>query len=347
VFQISLIKRLFRRHSKEEKTDSTPPKQELITFIGEAYAGKTTILHRLRTGEFYSSTVRTMGLNVDSFEYRNVQFQAFDLGGQESFHMIWGDYLRLSSAVVFVIDCSSPQSFASSKASLYNAMPNIPENAVLLIVANKADISGVNPYVTLLKNFDLYDIQQKGGFRAINIFHMSAKTGTNFYQAFDWLIETLTGEIILPNVHIHNVCIYQTDSGLLVGSSSSLAQSQSQSQYDPALLTSMFSAVNTFAEASMGAGVREILMKRSHTAGLDEISDNYKLVRVEESDFSVILIVDESDSMRKSVKIGKDLLVWTRIRIPETVKLIELIDGEEIQTYLSMKFPEDLIMANA
>lgn len=285
-----------------------------------------------------------MGLNVDSFEYRNVQFQAFDLGGQESFHMIWGDYLKLSSAVVFVIDCSNPQSFASSKASLYNAMPSIPENAVLLIVANKADISGVNPYVTLLKNFDLYDIHQKGGFRAINIFHMSAKTGSNFYQAFDWLIETLTGEIILPNIHIHNICIYQTDSGLLVGSSSA---TQGQSHYDPALLTGMFSAVNTFAEASMGAGVREILMKRSKTAASDEVSDNYKLVRVEESDFSVILIVNESDSMRKSVKIGKDLLVWTRIKIPETVQLIEQIDEEEIQTYLSLKFPEDHIMINA
>ena len=344
MFEISLLKRLFRRHSKEEKTSTPPSKQELITFIGEAYAGKTTILHRLRTGEYYGSTVRTMGLNVDSFEYRNVQFQAFDLGGQESFHMIWGDYLRLSTAVVFVIDCSNPLSFPSSKAALYNAMTSIPENAVLLIVANKADISGVDPYVTLLKHFDLYDIQQKGNFRAINIFHMSAKTGSNFYQAFDWLIETLTGEIILPNIHIHNVCIYQTDSGLLIGSSS---PTPGQSHYDPALLTSMFSAVNTFAEASMGAGVREILMKRSKTAGTDEVSDNYKLVRVEETDFSVILIVNESDSMRKSVKIGKDLLIWTRIKIPEKEKLIEQIDGEEIQNYLATKFPEDLVMANA
>lgn len=283
-----------------------------------------------------------MGLNVDSFEYRNVQFQAFDLGGQESFHMIWGDYLRLSNAVVFVVDCANPNTFASSKAALYNAMPNIPENAVLLIAANKADISGIDPYVTLLKHFDLYDIQQNGNFRAINIFHMSAKSGVNFYQAFDWLIETLTGEIILPNINIHNICIYQTDSGLLIGSSS---PTQGQSYYDPALLTSMFSAVNTFAEASMGAGVREILMKRSQTAGLDEISDNYKLVRVEESDFSVILIVNESDSMRKSVSIGKDLLIWTRLKIPDPNTLFDQIDGTEIQNYLETKFPEDMAKA--
>ncbi|MHA2227029.1 MAG: ADP-ribosylation factor-like protein [Candidatus Hodarchaeales archaeon] len=336
-----MIKRLLKRHKKEDKkpTESSQEETQLITFIGEAFAGKTTILHRLRTGEFYASSTRTLGLNVDAFEYRGVKFQAFDLGGQDSFHMIWGDYLRLSSAVVFVIDCSNPENFQSSKAALYNALPNIPSNAILLIAANKADISGVNPYVALLKNFDLYDIQQKGQFRAINIFHMSAKSGSNFYQAFDWLIETLTGEIILPNVNIHNICIYQTDTGLLIGSS---AQTQGQSHYDPVLLTGMFSAVNTFAEASMGAGVREILMKRSE--GQSEVSENYKLVRVEESDISVILIVDETNSMRRSVQIGKDLLLWTRLRIPDIEKasLIEQIDEQEIISYLTMKYPDDI-----
>ncbi|MFX0182778.1 MAG: ADP-ribosylation factor-like protein, partial [Candidatus Hodarchaeota archaeon] len=187
---MSLLRRLFGRHRKEKDSPQTQQiyEKQLITFIGEAFAGKTTILYRLRTGEYYSDSTRTMGLNVDSFEYRNVEFHAFDLGGQESFRIIWGDYLRLSQAVVFVIDCANPDSFESSKEALYNALPHIPRNSVLLIAANKADVSGVNPYVTLLKHFDLYDIQQKGEFRAVNIFHMSAKTGVNFYQAFDWLI---------------------------------------------------------------------------------------------------------------------------------------------------------------
>jgi GTPase SAR1 family protein len=273
-----------------------------------------------------------LGLNVDSFEYHNVKFQAFDLGGQESFHMIWGDYLKLSSAVVFVIDCSNPNSFQSSKATLYNAMPSIPSNAVLLIIANKADVSGVDPYVTLLKHFDLFNIQQKGNFRAINIFHMSTKTGTNFYQAFDWSIETLTGEIILPSINIHNICIYQTNSGLLVASS---ASTQGQTLYDPALLTSIFFVAASFAEASMGAWVREILMKRSKD--ISEVSDNYKLVRVEETDFSVILIVYETDSMRRSVQIGKELLIWTRLKIPETTTLIEKIDGDYFPFYGSVE----------
>ena len=165
---------------------------------------------------------------------------------------------------------------------------------------------------------------------------MSAKSGVNFYQAFDWLIETLTGEVILPKINIHNVCIYKTESGLLVGTSAK----EEEVTYDPSMLTSMFTAVNTFAQASLGAGVREILMKRT---GASELDENYKLVRVEEFDFSVILIVDESDSMRKSLTIGKDLLNWTRVQrssVDEATAL-ETIDETEIQIYLKLKFPDD------
>jgi small GTP-binding protein len=335
---MSLLRRLFRRSEKktgEIKLTKTSEITKLVTFIGLGFAGKTTMLQRLRTGEFHGQTARTMGLNVDHFTYRDVKFQAFDLGGQESFHMIWGDYLQLASAVVFVVDCSNPESFEDSKAALYKAFPDIKPNGILMLAANKADLSGVDPYVLLLQHFDLYEIQQLGKFKSVNIFHMSAKSGVNFYQAFDWLIETLTGEIILPQIKVHNVCIYRTDSGLLVGSS----RREDEVSYDPSMLTSMFTAVNTFAQASLGAGVREILMKRT---GDSEIDENYKLVRVEESDYSVILIVDESDSMRKSLKIGKDLLNWTRIQRSSGDYLeIETIDEAEIQIYLKLKYPDD------
>ena len=336
---MSLLRRLFRRSAKETRKGQLPKEEEitkLVTFIGLGFAGKTTILQRLRTGEFHGHATRTMGLNVDHFTYRDIKFQCFDLGGQESFHMIWGDYLQLASAVVFVVDCSNPESFEDSKKALYNALPDIKPNGILLLAANKADISGVDPYVLLLQHFDLYEIQQKGQFRAVNIFHMSAKSGVNFYQAFDWLIETLTGEVILPQIKVHNVCIYQTESGLLVGTSAV----EDEISYDPSMLTSMFSAVNTFAQASLGAGVREILMKRTGDSDF-EVDENYKLVRVEDSDYSVILIVNESDSMRKSILIGKDLLNWTRVQRQATTLDIETIDEAEIQIYLKLKYPDD------
>lgn len=343
--KISLLKKFFNRYKKKKEILSLWQKEELITFIGLSFAGKSTILHRLRANNFLNDSFRTLGINIDTFTYHGIKFQAFDLGGQPPFQVIWKKYLQLSSTVVFVVDCSEPEEFKESKDVFYNALPYISPNSVLLIVANKADLSGPDPYILLLKEFNLYNIQQIGRFRAINMFHMSAKTGSNFYQAFDWLIETLTREIILPNITIYHAYIYQTESGILVGCTApNQEQTQSNPNYDPVLLTSMFSVVNTFAQASMGAEVMEVLMKRSKNAA-NEISGNYKMVRIEESDFSVILIVNESDSIRMSFRIGKDLLLWTRLKVPNKT-LIQRIDEIEIQTYLKLKFPNEILKAS-
>jgi hypothetical protein len=45
--------------------------------------------------------------------------------------------------------------------------------------------------------------------------------------------------------------------------------------------------------------------------------------------------------MRKSIKIGKDLLNWTRIQRDVEADFQELIDETEIQIYLKLKYPDD------
>ncbi|MHA2231539.1 MAG: ADP-ribosylation factor-like protein, partial [Candidatus Hodarchaeales archaeon] len=53
-----------------------------IAFVGLHAAGKTSTLRRLVHGEFTPPRGPTMGFNVDSFSYRGISVQAFDLGGQ-------------------------------------------------------------------------------------------------------------------------------------------------------------------------------------------------------------------------------------------------------------------------
>ena len=44
--------------------------------------------------------------------------------------------------------------------------------------------------------------------------------------------------------------------------------------------------------------------------------------------------------------IGKNLLLWTRMHVPDSDIYTDQIDEEEIQTFLKMKFPEDFIKAS-
>ena len=179
---MGLFSKLFRRQKKLLEGN--------VAFIGLSFAGKTTILNRLRTQEFEEETLRTMGLNVDSFKYKGVAFSAFDLGGQASFRMIWEPYLKWAFAVVYVID-SSANNFDESAQVLHQALQHIPENATLLLLANKSDLAKENVLGEIIEAFKFKKMQETAGLTRINLFFISAKTGDQFSQAFDWLARSV------------------------------------------------------------------------------------------------------------------------------------------------------------
>jgi len=67
---ISRIRRLFTRTANMR-----------ILMNGLDAAGKTTILYKLKLGEVVT-TIPTIGFNVESVEYRNVNFTVWDVGGE-------------------------------------------------------------------------------------------------------------------------------------------------------------------------------------------------------------------------------------------------------------------------
>ncbi|KAI3708006.1 hypothetical protein L2E82_36997 [Cichorium intybus] len=48
-------------------------------------SGKSTILYKLKLGEFIVTTP-TIGFNVEAIEYKNVRFNVWDLGGHDKAH---------------------------------------------------------------------------------------------------------------------------------------------------------------------------------------------------------------------------------------------------------------------
>ena len=51
-----------------------------ILLIGLDSAGKTSILYKLKLGENIN-TVPTIGFNVETVEYKNINFTIWDIGG--------------------------------------------------------------------------------------------------------------------------------------------------------------------------------------------------------------------------------------------------------------------------
>lgn len=62
-----------------------------MLIIGIQNAGKTSLLYRLSINESVVTTP-TIGSNVEEIKFNNLNFQAFDLGGQENMRSLWDAY---------------------------------------------------------------------------------------------------------------------------------------------------------------------------------------------------------------------------------------------------------------
>ncbi|KAJ4623479.1 Arf GTPase arl1 [Exophiala dermatitidis] len=110
-----------------------------ILILGLDNAGKTTLLYRLKIGEVVT-TIPTIGFNVESVQYGNLNFDVWDLGGQTSIRPYWRSYYANTAAVIFVIDSTDIERLEIAADEL-RSMLNEDElkDAALLVFANKQD----------------------------------------------------------------------------------------------------------------------------------------------------------------------------------------------------------------
>ncbi|WUR04218.1 ADP-ribosylation factor [Vairimorpha necatrix] len=123
--------------SKLKKMFSTG-KRHSITMIGLDGAGKTTLLYFMKTGDI-QHTVPTIGFNCETLEIEDLTFQVWDIGGQEVFIKFWHNYIKTSSAIVYLVDIADQQRFNKSSDALWTILKEVPTHKPLLILANKVD----------------------------------------------------------------------------------------------------------------------------------------------------------------------------------------------------------------
>merc|ERR1711877_95873 len=116
-------------------------KQEMgILMVGLDAAGKTTILYKLKLGEVVT-TIPTIGFNVESVEYKNINFTVWDIGGQDKIRKLWRYYYNNTQGLIFVIDSSDRDRIEDAREELTRMMKEDEmHDAALLVFANKQDL---------------------------------------------------------------------------------------------------------------------------------------------------------------------------------------------------------------
>ena len=98
------------------------------------------VAYLARLGEIVT-TIPTIGFNVETVEYKNIQFTVWDVGGQDKIRPLWRHYFQNTQGIIFVVDSNDRDRVVEAREELQR-MLNEDElrDALLLVFANKQDL---------------------------------------------------------------------------------------------------------------------------------------------------------------------------------------------------------------
>jgi len=161
-----------------------------VLMLGLDSAGKTTMLHKLKTGETIS-TIPTIGFNVDTIKYKNIKFTVWDVGGQGKIRSLWRHYYSNAEALVFVVDSTDRDRIEETEQELQRLLnENNLRNTVLLILANKQDLPSAMAPSEIADQLGLCRMIGKKW----HIQSTSAIDGTGLREAMKWLSKAISSE---------------------------------------------------------------------------------------------------------------------------------------------------------
>lgn len=118
--------------------------------VGLDAAGKTTILYKMKLGEVVT-TMPTIGFNVESVAYNNLNLTVWDIGGQSKIRPLWRYYYQNTDAVIYVVDSSDAERLAESREELHSMLQDVSVadesiTSIALNVWGEYSTSATRPY---------------------------------------------------------------------------------------------------------------------------------------------------------------------------------------------------------
>eukprot|EP01065_Artemidia_motanka_P008566 TRINITY_DN1431_c0_g1_i2.p2 TRINITY_DN1431_c0_g1~~TRINITY_DN1431_c0_g1_i2.p2 ORF type:complete len:183 (+),score=90.47 TRINITY_DN1431_c0_g1_i2:131-679(+) len=154
-----------------------------LLMVGLDAAGKTTVLYKLKLNEAVT-TIPTIGFNLETVQYRNINFTMWDVGGQDKLRPLWRHYFEGSDGVIFVVDSNDRDRVSMAKEELQKLMSDsVLKDAALLVLANKQDLPAAMSTSDLTAALDLRELRGREWY----VQGTCATTGEGLYEGLDWL----------------------------------------------------------------------------------------------------------------------------------------------------------------
>jgi small GTP-binding protein len=161
--------------------------------IGKSGVGKSTLLLRYVEGEF-NPQKPTIGIDYRfkkvSYENTSFNLELWDSAGQERYRTIVYNYFSLSKAAVIVFDITSEESLSEAKMWMQQLVLHCGNEIPKVLLGNKSDKLDREALKEQVDKFQPTIDKLKEEYNC-KFFTVSAYTGENVEQAFEYLIKEL------------------------------------------------------------------------------------------------------------------------------------------------------------
>jgi small GTP-binding protein len=170
-------------------TDQTVDGFLKVLFIGEVYAGKTSIITRYLENNFLDNTYTTLGIDfkikIHECNGTSVKLQLWDpKGGIDRFRAFTASYYKNQNGIFLCFDLSDEERFQHIHYWVKQILEFQGDNVCLFLIGNKSDLEIKIQEEKIFQLVSEYKFQY---------FQVSAKTGENVENAlnscFNQLIE--------------------------------------------------------------------------------------------------------------------------------------------------------------
>ncbi|KAJ9444313.1 Ras-related protein Rab6 [Diplonema papillatum] len=168
----------------------TPFSKHKVVFLGDSYAGKTSLINRFMYDTFDTGYQSTIGIDFLSrcvkVGDKITRLQLWDTAGQERFKALIPSYIRDSKVAVLVFDVTNATSFDSINAWV-DDVKSEREDIMLYLVGNKVDRQEE-------RVVSMEDATAKAESLQCQYTETSAKSGFNVQTLFQKIAASLPGK---------------------------------------------------------------------------------------------------------------------------------------------------------
>jgi small GTP-binding protein len=167
-----------------------------MILAGSGGCGKTTLLTRYTTGDFFSDTKMTIGVDfaVHHLQIRNtrnpnsakmkITLQIWDFGGEKRFRAMLPSFCLGSSGVLMLFDLLRPYTFFELEDWVNVIKTNTKGEIPIILLGSKFDLLN-NPKNLAVKANDITEFIKKHNLKGY--LNISSKTNLNIQESFEKL----------------------------------------------------------------------------------------------------------------------------------------------------------------